>query len=215
MQCYSLVCEGLLYGEIAPEKIDARDVIFMFTHGIRCCFDNLSSAASEPGGEEDGVHHLCLSRTAHCADLQVDCKGFEDMFGRVSEDFCQGIRKSLSGEEKGSLPAIFVDELRVASRGVWYPTLRYIRELRPQFGTNATYGVVSSRWSRFGDVLGLNEAAERDRYELMRTRVCWWEDCTFNKTPSPKPLLTCKGCKEARYCSAACQRRSVRVPFRY
>ena len=143
------------------------------------------------------------------AHKQLDCKEFGGLFSRVSDDYCQGIQKSSSGEEKGSLPRVFVDQLRDASRESWYPTLRSIRETRQILGTHDIYGIVSSAWGRLGEVLGLDETAECSRFELMLMRgcLCWWRSCMYNQTPSPKPLLTCKGCKEARYCSALCQKR--------
>ena len=60
-------------------------------------------------------------------------------------------------------------------------------------------------WMEFGAALGFDgDKPERDQ---QTARICSWQSCMYHVMPAPKALMVCKGCRETRYCSAACQKR--------
>ena len=109
----------------------------------------------------------------------------------------------------GEFPMSLVEGLIPEARDTWYPILRRVRDARIICGEHPLYDLVASSWAEFGRAFGLNEVTERGKFEAMQHRMCSWEACAFNSNPSPNPLSVCKGCQEARYCSASCQRKSA------
>ncbi|KZV64830.1 hypothetical protein PENSPDRAFT_156226 [Peniophora sp. CONT] len=114
-----------------------------------------------------------------------------------------GLRASRNGE--GGFPDSIVTGLANVdgASAVWYG---FIETAHARFDsgiiTSSPISYIVRVWRQFGKVLGFDEGSERVR----ATHICAWILCTFHTTPSSKPLMVCKGCREKRYCSSACQR---------
>ncbi|VDC03325.1 unnamed protein product [Peniophora sp. CBMAI 1063] len=94
----------------------------------------------------------------------------------------------------------------------WIPTLKALdtgayRQGMPE----RVYKDLTNAWRSFGTAMGLNESKERKRYANERQKFCSYSPCQWSKKESDMPLLSCKGCGEARYCGKECQRGDWKV----
>ncbi|KZV64840.1 hypothetical protein PENSPDRAFT_656273, partial [Peniophora sp. CONT] len=119
-----------------------------------------------------------------------------------------------SEKQDGRLPHFFIDTMRdVATKpdlfqvaGLWYAETETLRRLLRYDSSQTTYTILLDDWLKIGDIFSMNETSQRSLATAWRARQCSWRSCVYHAKPSEKPLLVCKGCKDARYCSAACQR---------
>ncbi|KZV64846.1 hypothetical protein PENSPDRAFT_156568 [Peniophora sp. CONT] len=144
-----------------------------------------------------------------CADHEALAEGLTTFLGQLVS-----LTNAFASEiHNGRLPRTVIDEVREAGMsprmqvtGIWYDEIRSMRMVLRHNPTWATYTTALEAWLKLGDAFGIDETSQRDLEAAQRARQCSWRVCAFHMTPSEKPLLVCKGCKEARYCSAACQR---------
>ncbi|VDB90142.1 unnamed protein product [Peniophora sp. CBMAI 1063] len=144
-----------------------------------------------------------------CGDHAILTEGLAEFLDSLS-----GLTDTLISDVEGErLPQSAIDEVRDAgvsprtqANGIWYDVLLSLRRTARHNPTWTTYTTLLDLWGKLGKALGIDEASQRDIEAAHRARQCWWPSCPAHLRPSEKPLLVCKGCKEARYCSAACQR---------
>ena len=96
---------------------------------------------------------------------------------------------------------------RTQATGIWYDVIGGLRSTAQHNPSWTTYSTLLDVWAQLGTTFGIDEASQRDIAAAERARMCWWQSCQFHMRASDKPLLVCKGCKEARYCSLACQKK--------
>ncbi|VDB91636.1 unnamed protein product [Peniophora sp. CBMAI 1063] len=96
-------------------------------------------------------------------------------------------------------------QMRTAARDAWYTTLLRLRALSDTLGKRTDYQNIVACWGALGENLCLKEDAEKMRHDQQGARLCSWATCQYYCTPAPNKLSTCKGCREARYCSRECQ----------
>ncbi|KZV64828.1 hypothetical protein PENSPDRAFT_690418 [Peniophora sp. CONT] len=114
----------------------------------------------------------------------------------------QDCKLGRGGFPKSVVESLVGNEIREAS--MWYGVIETMRGRFPGGIDIPAVAEVLDGWIMFGKALGFEESIERDRRPLART--CSWRDCVHFTVPASKPLMVCKGCKENRYCSTACQR---------
>ena len=133
---------------------------------------------------------------------------------RMATSFVQATDSLAVALNEGGLPSDIIIGLRrgaaaqTEGTSTWYcivPDLR--RVLRAQSPLSNRFTALLDAWKALGKALDLDELAERDRRASYQARICTWRTCSFHTTQSPKPLSTCKGCHETRYCSKECQMR--------
>ncbi|VDB84264.1 unnamed protein product [Peniophora sp. CBMAI 1063] len=94
-------------------------------------------------------------------------------------------------------------------RPVWYRTIHHLGRIQRRDTSIAKKCLkLISVWMKLGDILALEEDAEKKEYERSMKReaqMCAWAACQYHKMPSGSPTRACAGCGEARYCSRPCQ----------
>ncbi|KZV64841.1 hypothetical protein PENSPDRAFT_756982 [Peniophora sp. CONT] len=154
------------------------------------------------------LHHV----TGHCerGDHTALAEGLSTLLDRL---FAL-LNSLISAIRLDRLPRSVVENLRdsgvkpraLHTSGIWHNEVRHLRHSLRQDPSSTTYITLLDTWVKLGDTLGIDETYERDLEAANKARRCSWRLCVYHSKPSDKPLLVCKGCKEARYCSAACQR---------
>ena len=107
-------------------------------------------------------------------------------------------------------PAEIVAELKAAAPTRWYPTMKRLRDAQVPVRKLGTYRKLVDNWQLLGKDLGVDEKAERKRFEKDKkdaSKLCAWMLCEYHSSPAPDDvsIKQCKGCGEARYCSRECQ----------
>ncbi|KZV64985.1 hypothetical protein PENSPDRAFT_656136 [Peniophora sp. CONT] len=114
--------------------------------------------------------------------------------------------KSIKGNS--NVPALQAELIAGLQRGAknhWWPSLRRIEAAKRQCDArNENIVQYSALWKGFGALLGCDAKLERQREAREAAGRCTRPDCEYNKKPSKKQLLRCKGCG-VFYCSRDCQ----------
>ncbi|KZV69164.1 hypothetical protein PENSPDRAFT_753611 [Peniophora sp. CONT] len=158
-----IVIEGVFQRGLPAEKVSSADIWLLLTLGVRVALGAMLADTAKRS----------LTNFAE----------FKPKFEHTMGAMTQGVGCCLAG--LGGMPLSLVHGLQPAARNTWYPILRRVRDARVVCGTHPLYDLVESSWAEFGRAFGLVESSERDRFESMRTRMCSWEACEFNVTPSP------------------------------
>ncbi|KZV71542.1 hypothetical protein PENSPDRAFT_650558 [Peniophora sp. CONT] len=61
---------------------------------------------------------------------------------------------------------------------------------------------IIAHWTGWGEAVDIDLEAARAN---LQSRTCSWAECPRHGKPARKALNTCRGCREVRYCSKACQ----------
>ncbi|VDC06633.1 unnamed protein product [Peniophora sp. CBMAI 1063] len=170
-------------------------------------FWNLLSGGVHPASDADGVlrHEsgdcLCGDHTA----LNEAMLTMAARFSALKDAYLSALRHK-------RLPQPVVNQIRrtgapqgAGPTGRWYFVVSLLRE-RLRHEASSVNSTLLNAWLELGGAFGMDEVSQRDLKAAHVARQCCWRPCKYHSTPSEKPLLVCKGCKEARYCSAACQR---------
>lgn len=104
--------------------------------------------------------------------------------------------------------------MRHSLRQEWYATLHVLRvnqrdSVLWQGSDRHRIVKLEQAWVALGAGVSLDEAAERRDYERDAKKaamLCSWRACQYHVERPSNPLMTCKGCGQAKYCSRACQK---------
>ena len=104
--------------------------------------------------------------------------------------------------------------MRNTLRQDWYPTLLVLRAQRDDKLWRGKHrkqlADLLDAWMALGTAISLEEEVDKRDYERelkKMSMVCAWRDCEYHeeRPPAGTTLYNCKGCREVRYCSRACQ----------
>ncbi|KAI0322151.1 hypothetical protein OF83DRAFT_1095505 [Amylostereum chailletii] len=137
-------------------------------------------------------------------DLDMWCELIHPM-----GDFAYRCRLSRTDAEAPVFAALFS-----SLQKHWYSTLARLRTLQPKDGSETVKSRASRAlyiWRELGLKVGLEETAERVRYESgddydgTVRYFCSRRECNFRDKEPPTPLMKCSGCAQAFYCNTKCQ----------
>ncbi|KZV64839.1 hypothetical protein PENSPDRAFT_756980 [Peniophora sp. CONT] len=138
----------------------------------------------------------------------------EASLSKLTAAFAQATDSLAVALNEGGLPTAVIDGLRTDATAhtegtsTWYSIVPDVRRsIKAQSPLSSRFTAFLDAWTTLGKALGIDEVEERNRRASYQARICSWRTCSFHFTPSPKPLFTCKGCHETRYCSKDCQTR--------